>query len=545
MTDHVIYDLLIILTSGLIAGVVCKRLRVPVLIGYILAGVLITGGGLGLIREQSQDIQKIAEAGVFLLLFAIGLEFSLDELLGLGRHLLVGGSVQMGLVAVPAAGGLMAMGLEWRSAVLLALAVAFSSTVLVFKTLAEWGRTSTAAGRRAIGILLFQDVALVPLLLVVPLLTGGSAPGVIDFILLGVMSLAFVGSVVLLRALLAGWLIPQIVSHRSPELVVLGAVVALGGVTFAAHRIGLPPAVGAFAAGLMLSGNRWTAQFDALVMPFRETFAVVFFVSLGLLLDLRVVIEDPLTFAGLFVTLIAIKAFAAIIALQLTGLTWHASIATGIGLAHVGEFAFVLVATALQAELLTPEMTGQFVAVALTSLMLSPLLLQYGLKHTAQVVAAGDDSARHPRNASFSPSYSLVIGIGPLGGRIASHLETTGHEVCVIDRSSLNLHPFEQQGFHAVTGDAADEETLRRSFIPRARLAVVCVPDDSDSLMIVRLIHRINSSCRIVVRCRFQSNAPRLRKVGAAHVISDESQTGEALIRLLEEQNESNRRGDR
>lgn len=544
MTDHVIYDLLIILTSGLIAGVVCKRLRVPVLIGYILAGVLITGGSLGLIQEQSQDIAKIAEAGVFLLLFAIGLEFSLDELLGLGRHLFIGGSVQMSLVAVPVAGGLLAMGLDQRSAILLAVAVAFSSTVLVFKTLAEWGRTSTDAGRRAIGILLFQDVALVPLLLVVPLLTGGTAPRAVDFILLAVNSLAFVGSVVLLRSMLARWLIPQIVRYRSPELVVLGAVVVLGGVTFVAHRIGLPPAVGAFAAGLMLSGNRWTAQFDALVMPFRETFAVVFFVSLGLLLDVRVVMENPPTLVGLFVALTVIKACAAIIALRLTRLTWHASVATGIGLAHVGEFAFVLVSTALQAELLTPEMTSQFVAVALASLMLSPLLLQYGLKHTAQFVAAGDSPTPSGKTHSHSPNYSIVVGIGPLGGRIASHLETTGHEVCVIDRSSLNLHPFEQQGFHAVTGDAADEETLRRSFIPRARLAVVCVPDDSDSLMIVRLIHRINSSCRIVVRCRFQSNAPRLRKAGAAHVISDESQTGEALIRLLEERNESNGRNE-
>jgi len=535
MTDNVIYDLLVILAAGLIAGVVCKRLRVPVLIGYILAGVLIAGGGLGLIREQSQDIAQFAEAGVFLLLFAIGLEFSLDELLGLGRDLLVGGSVQMVLVAAPVTGVLIAFGFNWRSALLLAAAVAFSSTVLVFKTLAEWGRTSTPAGRRAIGILLFQDVALVPLLLVVPLLTGGGAPSVIDCVILAATSLAFVGSVVLLRSVLAGWLIPHLVSHRSPELIVLGAVVVLGGVTFAAHRIGLPPAVGAFAAGLMLSGNRWTAQFDALVMPFRETFAVVFFVSLGLLLDPRVVIAEPLNLVGLFLALITIKASAAIIALRLTRLSWRSSLATGIGLAHVGEFAFVLVAIALQAGLLAEETAGRFVAVALTSLMLSPLLLHYGLKQTAQLVAARDDTKRRATTVSLSPSYSLVIGIGPLGGRIASHLETTGHEVCVIDRSPLNLQPFEQQGFHAVTGDAADEETLKRGHVQRATLAVVCVPDDLVSLTVVRLIHRINANCKLVVRCHFQSNESRLIKAGASHVISEESQTGEALVRLLEE----------
>jgi len=233
--------------------------------------------------------------------------------------------------------------------------------------------------------------------------------------------------------------------------------------------------------------------------------------------------------------LITIKASAAIIALRLTRLSWRSSLATGIGLAHVGEFAFVLVATALQADLLEEETAQRFIAVALTSLILSPLLLHYGLKHTAQFVAAEDNTKSRSKSDAVSPSYSLVIGIGPLGGRIASHLETTGYEVCVIDRNPLNLQPFAQQGFHSVTGDAADEDTLRRGHVQRATLAIVCVPDDSVSLDVVRLVHRINANCTITVRCHFQSNASRLMKAGASHVISEESQTGEALIRLLEE----------
>jgi CPA2 family monovalent cation:H+ antiporter-2 len=535
MTDNVIYDLLVILAAGLVAAVVCRRLRFPVLIGYILAGVLISAGGLGVTEGRSEQISQLAEAGVFLLLFAIGLEFSLDELLALGRHLFIGGSVQMALVAGPVAAALWALDTDWQTALLLAAAVAFSSTVLVFKTLAEWGRTSTPAGRRAIGILLFQDVALVPLLLVVPMLTGGNAPGTADFIMLAATSLLFVVSVVVLRRLLALWLIPHLVSHRSPELVVLGAVVVLGGVTFAAYRIGLPPAVGAFAAGLMLSGNRWTAQFDALVMPFRETFAVVFFVSLGLLLDPQILLTEPLNLLGLLLAVLAIKALAAVIALRLTRLPWRASLATGIGLAHIGEFAFVLVAAALQAELLSSETAARFVAVALVSLMLSPLLLRFGLKQTAQIVTADDDHHRRRGHVTISPSYSLVIGVGPLGGRVAAHLETTGHEVCVIDRSPLNLQPFEQQGFRAVAGDAADEATLQRGQVRQASLAIVCVPDDSASLDVVRLIHRHNPECQIIVRCRYQSNESPLRKAGASHIISEELQAGEALIRLLKD----------
>lgn len=534
MTENVIYDLLVLLAAGLIASLVCRRLRFPVLIGYILVGVLIGADGLGLIQEENHTIQQFAEAGVFLLLFAIGLEFSLDELLGLGRHLLVGGCVQMLLVAIPVGGTLVACGLDWRSAALLGAAGAFSSTVLVFKTLAEWGRTSAADGRRAIGILLFQDAALVPLLLVLPLLTGSELPSLMDCLTLAASSLVFVASVVVLRMVLARWLIPHLVSHRSPDLVVLGAVVVLGGVTLATYYIGLPPALGAFASGLMLGGNRWTAQFDALIMPFRETFAVVFFVSLGLLFDTRVVIAEPLRSLGLLLALIAVKALAAIVALRLTQLSWRAAAAMGIGLAHVGEFALVLVAIGLEADLLAEATAQRFVAVALTSLMLSPLMLHFGLKHSSQIVATETDTSSSTAMANMSPGYSLVIGIGPVGGRIASHLETTGHEVCVIDSSPLNLQPFQQQGFHAVAGDAADADTLQRCHVERATLALVCVPDDVVSLDVVRLIRRLNAGCMIMVRCHFHTNAPGLMKAGASHVISEEVQAGEAFIRLLD-----------
>ena len=531
MPSTVIYDLLVILTAGLVSSLICRRLRVPVLIGYMLAGVLVGANSLGLVQEKSHDIEQLSEAGVFLLLFAIGLEFSLDELVRLGRHLVVGGAVQMVLVGGPVFGFLHVYGMDWRPAVLLASAVAFSSTVLVFRTLAEWGRTASPSGRRAIGILLFQDVSLVPLLLMVPLLAGGEAPSAGEYVILAVTSLAFVGSIVLLRWLLAEWFVPHLARQRSPELVVLAAVVALGAVVWAAHRVGLPPAVGALAAGLMLSGNRWTRQFDALLMPFRETFAVVFFVSLGLLLDPLTIMADPLWWLAMLTGLVLLKGAAATIALRLTRLTWGNAVGTGIGLAHVGEFAFVLVTFALEAELVTDEIAQQFVALALASLILSPLLLRLGMQRT-EPPAASEEAWQRATGLS-GPDYAIVIGIGPIGRRVASHLETTGYEVCLVDRSPLNLHPFQQEGFHAVAGEATEAETLRRAQAQRAALVVITAPDDANSLDIVRLLRRLNPLCKIVVRCRFHSNGPKLQKAGATEVISDEAHTGRALVRLL------------
>ena len=533
MDLSLVYDLLIILTAGLLSGLVCKRLRVPTLIGYMLVGVLIGNGGLQLIRERSHDIELLAETGVFLLLFAIGLEFSLDELWKLGRHLLVGGSIQMGLVIAPVSFLLNLFGYSWQTSLLLASAFAFSSTVLVFKTLSDWGRSSSASGRRAIGILLFQDAALIPLLLVIPLLSGENdqikSAEVIQLIL---TSFLFVGSVIFMRWLLSRWVIPTLASFRSPDSVVLASVVLLGGVTMAAFQFGLPPAVGAFAAGLMLSGTRWTAQIDALVLPFRETFAAVFFVSLGMLLDPQTVFGQPIVFVTSLIVLIALKAIAATIALRLTALSWKSSFHMGLGLAHVGEFAFALVTIASQAGLVTAPQAQQFVGVSLLSLMISPLLLSRAMKQTD---APSQATKTRRENVAIESRSALVVGLGPIGRQLASQLETAGYDVCLIDRSPLNLQQFAQQGFRTIVGDASESDVLERAEIRHTGITIISIAIDTDALSIVRQLRRLNRDGEIFVRCRFQSNVRLFKKLGASFVVSEETQALDALSKLLRE----------
>ena len=533
MDLSLVYDLLIILTAGLLSGLVCKRLRVPTLIGYMLVGVLIGNGGLQLIRERSHDIELLAETGVFLLLFAIGLEFSLDELWKLGRHLLVGGSIQMGLVIAPVSFLLNLFGYSWQTSLLLASAFAFSSTVLVFKTLSDWGRSSSASGRRAIGILLFQDAALIPLLLVIPLLSGENDQiKSAEVIQLFLTSFLFVGSVIFMRWLLSRWVIPTLASFRSPDSVVLASVVLLGGVTMAAFQFGLPPAVGAFAAGLMLSGTRWTAQIDALVLPFRETFAAVFFVSLGMLLDPQTVFGQPVVFVTSLIVLIALKAIAATIALRLTALSWKSSFHMGLGLAHVGEFAFALVTIASQAGLVTVPQAQQFVGVSLLSLMISPLLLSRAMKQTD---APSQATETRRENVAIESRSALVVGLGPIGRQLASQLETAGYDVCLIDRSPLNLQQFAQQGFRTIVGDASESDVLERAEIRHTGITIISIAIDTDALSIVRQLRRLNRDGEIFVRCRFQSNVRLFKKLGASFVVSEETQALDALSKLLRE----------
>lgn len=532
MTLTLVHDLMILLSAGLLAGLACRRLNVSILIGYLLVGTLIGHGVLGWVNDDEHQLAHFAETGVFLLLFSIGLEFSIEDLRRLGINFAIGGGTQMLLVAVPVAAILFAFGMTWQAAVLIASALAFSSTVLVFRAFSEFGLAQRPHGRRAIGILLFQDAALVPLLLIVPLLTGDdvyAGPG--KYFQLAFVSLTFVAAVIVLRHVLAVWIIPIFANYRSSELVVLFTLVSLGGVTLAAYSVGLPAAVGAFAAGLIFNGNRWSHQIDALVLPFRESFAAIFFVGLGLIFDPLVLWQEPILLLALPL-LILLKAAAGTIALRLTGLSTRFSLGTGIGLAHVGEFAFVLALLGVDAGVLEEKDYQGVVAIAVGSLMLTPTLMKLGLRRL-QVNDEEDAPSELARPFESGKRNAVVVGAGPIGRSIGSQLETLGLDVCVVDLSPINLHSFAQQGFRTVTGDATEQHVLEVAGGADAELVVVCVPDDATALRVVQTLRRLNQIGRVIVRCRYQSNAKKLEAAGASDIVAEESQATLALLRLL------------
>lgn len=535
MVGSLVQDLLMILSGGLLAAWICRRLRLSVLVGYLLAGAVLGSGALGLVRDEQQAIRHLAEIGAFLLLFSIGLELTLEELRRLGRAFLIGGSIQVLAVAVPTALVLTRLGLSWRAAVLLSAATSFSSTVLVFKSLSEWGQTATPLGRRMISILLFQDAALVPLLLLVPILgQEGQQAQWADWGMLLVKALLLVAALVALRRILVGWLLPRLVILRGPELLVLVVLVVLGSITWGCNWYGLPPALGAFCAGLMFSGNRLTHQVDSLILPFRETFSAVFFVSLGLLLTPSVIWHQPGPILLGLVWVLVLKTAAAVVALRATGLRWRTSLGAGLGLAHLGEFSFLLAIFGVNEKLLEEAHYQQWLCVGVGSLMLTPLLLKIGLQWTERPVVDADGATRESPDTARSPHLALVVGVGPVGRQAASQLELGGWDVCLIDLSPVNLNPFAQQGFRTVAGDGTDPDVLQRAFATEAGMAVVCVPDDEASLHTVSAIRAINVRVRIVVRCRYRTNVEMLRQAGADEVVSEEVEAIHALRRALE-----------
>ena len=531
MTISLVHDLLIILAAGFVAAIVCRRLNISVLVGYLIAGAILGGGVLAAITDHDHQLEHFTEVGVFLLLFAIGLEFSLDDMRTLGIRVMVGGATQMMATAAPVAFGLWWAGWSRPAIILVAAAVSFSSTVLVFKALAERGQNEQAHGRRAIGLLLFQDAALVPLLLIVPMIAGEDGARITagEAARLVFVSASFVIGVFVLRSVIARYVIAWLAGYRSADLVILMTMLVLGGVTLAAASLSLPPAVGAFAAGLIFNGNRWTSQIDALVLPFRETFAAVFFVGLGLLFDPSVLIDHPIVMGLSLAAVVVVKWLASAVALRLTGLDWRRSVGAGLGLAHVGEFAFVLLLVGVEAGTISDLNYSRVVTLAILSLIVTPMLLRRGLRWAGQ---SGEEQGPLTED-DHEPDRAVVIGMGPIGRQVASQLETLGRQVTLIDSSPLNLHSFATLGFATAVGNATDRVLLHSAGVAAADLVVVCIPDDAAAIAVVTAIRSINRRCRLIVRCRYQSNIAPIGRAGASQVVSEEAEVSTVLLRTI------------
>lgn len=531
----IVFELLIVLAMGLISGAICKRTGISMLAGYLLGGVVLGSAVLGPLYQKTHEMEYLAEAGVLLLLFSIGIEFSLADLLRMARPFLVGGTMQMMLVAVPTAVVAAMLQVPWRSAVLLGSAAAFSSTVLVFKALEEWGQATGPHGRRAIAILLYQDTAVVPMVLLAPLLAGQSrGPDLVAFGLLAAKSLGFLVAIPVGRWLTVRLLVPWLSRLRSVELLVLFTVSVLGSATLAAYYLGLPPMIGAFGAGLMLNGNRLTPQIDSVILPFRETFAAVFFVSLGTLIRFDALVASPLTCLAALVAVLVLKTSAATIALRVARLPWKSALGMGLGLAQIGEFAFVLLMVGLSQGIIEPEGYDLMMFIAVISLIVTPQLLKIGLRLAEQSSAVEHEIAIRPASSHDRIRRAAVIGVGPVGSQIASQLETIGYDVCLVDLSPLNLHPFAQQGFRTIVGDGSDRSVLRRADVPGCSLVAITMPADRSAIQAVSAVRRLNPTVTMLVRCRFQASASKLRGAGATYVFSDEAEVAGRFMAYLQ-----------
>ena len=497
------------------------------------------------VLEQETDEEALdlfAEFGVILLLFAIALEFSLDKFVAMARYMFIGGVLQMVLCIVPFAVLVNCFGLTWRAGIVIGCVVALSSTALVYKSMEECDQADTKNGRATLGVLLFQDIALVPMLLLVPMLFSGAGHDPVAYwfgspwIDLPLKSLIFCGVVVLGRPFIKYFLVPRLVRLKTNELVILFAIVVLLMMCSLAELLHLTPALGALAAGVMLGENRLTHQINALVLPMRETFSALFFISLGMLMNFTHVFHHPLICLGALVFVVAFKCVACSLAMMSCGMNRKAAFGFGLSISQVGELAFMLLAIAYAAKALPETVYNTLLFVSVASLVITPNMVKFALAKIPIIAEKSQKETIDPTIKMFlkgGHDHAIIIGMGHIGARLAGQLETMGKSLAVIDYNPLNLQSFAQEGIPSFSGDGADHDLLENAGIRKAKLVIVVVPDDRQGLNIVRACRDLNTSCMILARARYSLNIGEFKRAGAHTVICEEANVCDHLMNML------------
>ncbi|WP_058867793.1 monovalent cation:proton antiporter family protein [Chloracidobacterium thermophilum] len=532
-------DIVLLLLASLPIVFVCGRLRLPTIIGYMLTGVVIGPSGLGVIGDV-HAVETLAEIGVVLLLFTIGLEFSLEKLLAMQRVVFLGGGMQVGLTIVAAM--LLAhwgVGLAWPSAIFVGFLVALSSTAIVLKTYVDRAESDTPHGRMAIGILLFQDLCIVPMMLFLPLLSGQRTANL--WYILKTLGLA-AGSVLLIMLLarrVFPFLLRWLVTLRSREVFVSFAVLACLGTAWLTSQAGLSLALGAFIAGVVLSESEYSHQIVADILPFRDIFNGIFFVSIGMLLSLEVLTTTWPVVLGLVALIVVGKTVLAFAAIKALGRTPRVALMAALGVAQIGEFSFVLLKAGAEAGLLEGAAYQTFLAASILTMLATPFLiglapaLGYRVGRWTGIADAPDTGATELPPVS---GHVIIAGYGLNGRNLARVLRAAGIPYRIIELNIESIRAGRKQGEPILYGDGTRREVLHAARIEAARVLVVAISDATATRRIAALAREMNPNLHIIVRTRFVSEMNDLYALGVQQVIPEEFETSlEIFARVLRE----------
>lgn len=543
-TPPLFEDLLMILLVSVPVAFACLRLKLPLLVGLMLTGIVIGPYGLGLVKEL-EAIEILAEIGVMLLLFTIGLEFSLHRLREMKRLVLIGGGLQVGLTILAVSVVAVLFGKGLNQAVFFGFLVALSSTAIVLKSYAERKEVDAPHGRAGIGILLFQDISIVLMMLLIPVLGGKDAAS------FGTVALKLGGSLVgLLVIIAAAWfLIPimlkQIVRLKSPEVLLLLVVLLCLGISFVTAQFGLSLALGAFIAGMVLADSDYSHQVTADILPFRDVFNSIFFVSMGMLLSLSALVENLFTVCLWVVLLIVGKALIVWAVIQLLGFPQRVAAMTALGLAQIGEFSFVLAKAGRMADLLPDTDYQSFLAASIISMILTPFMIaaapRFGYliqsivpdKKPAEPAPETEDPL-HITSTGGLNNHVIIVGYGLNGRNLAKVLRAVTVSYTVLDLNAETVREGKEKGEKINFGDATRREVLHHAAIENANALVLAMSDPQAARRTVRIARELNEKIYIVVRTRYTSEITELLRYGADEVIPEEFETSiEIFSRVL------------
>ena len=524
MSEHglLLPELVLTYAIALVFILTLARVRVPPIVAFIIAGAVAGPTGIGIVKTQ-EDVNTLADLGILLLLFTVGLEFSLNEIQRIWRAVVFGGSLQIGGTAAVLMLLLFVTGqVSWRTSLFIGLFVALSSTAIVLRELSARNQLDAPHGRLMVGVLLFQDLAIVGLLLLVPILSGRTALNAVPMVLL--RAAAAIGAVAVVSRLVLPVLFRLVAQSGRREAFPLAVLLASIGTAWVASLLGISMALGAFLGGLILAEGEFSHQAHAEVRPLRDILAGLFFISLGMLADFNTIVPQLPLVLGVTIVLIVVKAVVAGGALWVVSTPLRVAATAGIGLAQVGEFSFILGRSGLDVGLLSSRQWQVLLAASIATMVVTPALVAFApragswLAEKTLRADEPDDDSGHQNLAD----HVVILGFG-VGGRLLGRaLRQLGVPYVILDMNGATVRLMRAEGESIFFGDATNEDALRGAGVGRARAVVAVLSDPYASARAVSAIRNLSSSVVIIVRARYRLEAESLQRMGATVAVAEE-----------------------
>ncbi len=544
MESEFFRSLVIIFAVSALVVFLLHKLGIPSIAGFLVAGVIIGPHGIGMVKN-AHAVETMAEIGVVLLLFTIGIEFSMSKLVRMKKVILVGGGIQVFLtIAASAAVAYLATGNTNRS-VFFGFLIALSSTAIVLKILAEKGETDSPHGRIIVGILIFQDLCVVPLMLLTPALSG-EAVSITDLAITMGKAIAIIAAVMLSAKWIVPGLLHQVVSTKSRELFIITIMLLCLGIALLTSRFGLSLALGAFLAGLIISESEYAHQATSDILPFKDSFIGLFFVSVGMLMNIAYMPSNWQRIAVAVALIFILKIVTGAVSALAAGVSPRASLHAGMGLAQIGEFSFVLAVAGKDAGIVTEDFYQVFLTSSIVTMIMTPFVLN-SAPHVSAWITSRNLLKRVRRMKRLSPGegfpqkregHVIIIGFGLNGRNLARGLREAEIPYVLLEMNSDTVREMKKKGEPIYYGDGTSTEILHRLSIEKARLLVVAISDPASTRRIVSIARRANLALHIIVRTRYLAEVDDLKTLGANEVIPEEFETSiEIFSRALYQYN--------
>lgn len=530
----------VIFVASAVVILLLYKLKIPSLVGFIISGIIIGPYGIGIVKD-THFIQILAEIGVILLLFTIGIEFSMAKLVRIKKAVLGGGGIQVLLtIAVSALFTYIAIK-DVNKSVFFGFLYALSSTAIVLKVLSEKGEIDSPHGRTMVGILIFQDLCIVPLMMLIPVLSGDLID-ILDISIKMGKALLIIGIVLLS----ARWVVPlflhQVVRTKSRELFLSTIILLCLGIALITSKFGLSLALGAFMAGLIISESEYAHQAISDILPFKDSFMGLFFVSIGMLMNIEFVFNNVLKIATIVLFIFGLKIITGTVSALIIGAPFRSSLYAGIGLAQIGEFSFVLAIAGKASGLITEDFYQIFLSSSIVTMILTPFILQIAPAASDWTVSRGifkkiSRLQRISASESFPKmkhDHVIIIGFGINGRNLATVLREAEIPYVVLEMNSDTVKEMKKKAEPIYFGDGTSKEILHKLWIQKARLLVIAISDPASTRRIVSIARQENPDIYIIVRTRYIIEVDDLKRLGANEVIPEEFETSiEIFSRVL------------